>query len=359
MRGFLLTLGFGLRRGLFLGLLPLGAACGVASSGAGAPTHPPASGLGPIVPLEDSAGLSWTAPFLLADPSRALSHPNVPPNEPAQADRLELWAESDQGGERSIVFARAESFETGMGPLEEALGAELAWEGGAVGSPAVLRDETTGLLLYVAAGQIGCARLAEGRGEARAAAPVYTDAGGGLIRSIAFGRAGDHVRGFALIEGPLGVRVDALAGSFAALARAVSAPAAGAALLRARPGGLVLPGWAIGATELGVRLEPTPAGRLREDLFFAATLPQLGDLGVDAAQPSAIGAATRYLDGPLRDDVGLSPSPEAPLETVAAPILSGPPSPTSATAVAYRGGVLVLYSARSGPRTAIGVGRHP
>jgi len=319
------------------------AACGVLSSGTGAPTNPPASGLGTILPLEDDEGLSWTPPFLLADPAHALSHPSAL----VEGDRIELWAQSDKGGQLTIVVARAESFEAGMGALEEALRAELPWEGGAVGSPSVVRSEEGELLLYVAAGKIGCAQLEQGHALARAAAPVYVDGNGGLVRSIALGQEGDRLRGFALVEGAAGRRLDALEGTVAGLRTALAGGDSG---LRARATDFALPSWALALTEVGLRLDRTPAGRLREDLFFAATLPAPGDLGAVAA-PTAIGTAARYLD----EDAGVEP----PLLVGTAPILSGPPAPGSATAVAYRGGVLVLYSAQSGPRSAIGVGRHP
>jgi hypothetical protein len=115
-------------------------------------------------------------------------------------------------------------------------------------------------------------------------------------------------------------------------------------------GVLLAPSWGIVLTDVGLRLEKTAAGRARQDVFFAATLPIAGDFAGELS-PTAIGAATRYL--PAAD--GDAP----PLSLVAMPILVGPPPPGSATAVGYRGGVLVFYSARSGPRTAIGVGRHP
>lgn len=319
-----------------LALVLLCSGCGALSSGAGAPANPPASGLGPVIPIEDQEGLSWTPPFLLADPALAFSHPSALVDENA----IRIWVQSDKGGERTIATARAETFELGMGPLEEALRAEAAWEAGAVGSPSVLRSGDATLLLYVAEGKIGCARLDAGRAVARAATPVYAEV---ALRSIAFGQVGEHVRGYGLGEDG---GLYALEGELDLLLQATRG---GSASLRARPVALPTPSWGLAYTELGLRLERTPAGRLREDVFLATTLPSAMDLGGEPP-PTAIGAAARYLEEGV---------PEPPLELVANAVLTGPPSPGSATAVSYRGGVLVLYSARSGPRPAIGVGRHP
>jgi hypothetical protein len=100
---------------------------------------------------------------------------------------------------------------------------------------------------------------------------------------------------------------------------------------------------------VGLRIERTPAGRLREDLLFAASLPNAIDLGLQPI-PTAVGAASHYLP-----DVGDGPALAQP----DAPILTGPPYPRGPIATSYRGGVLTLYSARSGPRDAIGVALHP
>jgi hypothetical protein len=304
--------------------------CGALASGAGTPVDPPASGLGPAMPWSDDRGLDWSPPFILADPAQSFSHPSAF----ADGAALELWAEALAGGTRRIVHARADSFEQGFGATDDVLAASLPWHDG-VGSPALVRAPDGGrYLFYLSAGQIGLL----GPGGALRQQPLYADPAG-AIDSIAAAALPDE----AAVVLKVGPELLELRIGWDLVARA----AAGAEIaLTAAPTGVGVPAWATQLLDVGLRIEPTPAGRLREDLFFTAALPSAADLG-SAAPPSAIGAAARYLD---------AGEAYAPVPT---PILSGSPAPHGPTALGYAGGVLLLYAAQSGPRDAIGVARHP
>jgi hypothetical protein len=120
----------------------------------------------------------------------------------------------------------------------------------------------------------------------------------------------------------------------------------GAAPLNPTPIALDVPSWGIGFLDVSLRAEHTATDRWREDLFYACSLPETADLGTSV--PSAIGAATRY-----------HAEVDPPFTVVEAPVLGGSPAPRAPGVVDYQGGTLLLYSAKSGPRTAIGVARHP
>lgn len=318
---------------LLLASIALGlCACGIEETRHGAPTNAPASGLGPIAPLEDAAGLDWVPPFILADPARSLSHPSVI----TDGDSIDLWVGVSVGDRTSIGHARAESFEAGMGPIRESLAATQPWEGTSLVSPSVIRGDGEQILFYVASGKLGLARGRDGSWMRRAT-PIY--ASDDPIRAVAAARWGDRVR-LALLVGEQD-RVDLL-----------ELPLHGLdddrPLWQVRAAELVgAPSWATSMLDLGLRVDRTPAGRWREDLFFGVALPAPLDLGA-ATPPTAVGAASRYLD-----------FADARLQPVGLPLLSGSPYPRAATACAYRDGVLVFYVARSGPKDAIGVARWP
>jgi hypothetical protein len=304
--------------------------CGALASGAPTPVDPPASGLGPAMPWSDDRGLDWSPPFILSDPAQGFSHPSAL----ADGAALELWVEALQAGARRIVHARATSFEKGFGAPDDVLTASLPWHDG-VGSPALVRAPDGGhYLFYLSAGKVGLL----GPGGALRQQPLYVDAAGS-IDSLAAAALPDEAALVLLVgQQLLELRID-----WDALARAA---ADAEVSLAATPTGVGLPPWASQWLDVGLRIEPTPAGRLREDLFFTGALPSTADLG-SSAPPSAIGAATRYLDT------------GGTYALVSAPILSGSPAPHGPTALGYEGGVLLLYSAQSGPRDAIGVARHP
>jgi hypothetical protein len=296
------------------------AGCGTLSSGVGAPAPVPASGLGPSVPWSDNTGLSWEAPFIFADPAVDLAHPSVI----ASGNALDIWVEATPDGHPQIVHAHADSFEDGFGATD-LVRADAT-------SPAMLDRDGTKYLFYLDQGRIGIQRNgAEGL--------IYSD-GHGPIDSLAAGRLDDGVR-LALLVDQMLLEItlgwDEIDGFLAGQSTAVSAS----------PTDVGLPAGAIHFLDVGLRIEPTGTGRLREDLLFAAQLPSPSDLG-SAAPPSQIDAATRYLD-----------QGTPPLEAVATPLLGGMPPPRAPTALSYDGGVLLFYSARSGPRNAIGVARHP
>ncbi len=308
------------------------AACGTQDSHQGPPSHSPASGLGPIAPLDDPTGLSWVPPFILSDAARALAHPSAL----TDGDAIDLWVAMALADRTTIGHAHTARFEDGLVDIAESLHAEQAWEGTSVSCPSVVAGEGERLLVYLANGKVGLARGDEGRWSRRGT-PLYADGDGVPIRSIAAARNGDRLRLVVLV----GERVDDLTlpltdlgvgspGWIVQVAAMVGAPRWGASLI-----------------ELGLRVAPTATDRWREDLFFGVALPIVADLGAGPA-PTAVGAASRYLD---HDD--------ARFQIVDSPILSGSPFARAASTVAYRGGVLVFYVARSGPRDAIGVGRWP
>lgn len=304
--------------------------CGTLASGPGAPSNEPSSGLGPATAITDQKGLKFTPPFILVDPSTNFSHASVI----ADGKQLDAWVESEKQGTVTIAHAHADAFEDGFGDTELALAAALPWEGGAVGTPATLRRDHT-LILYVASGQVGVARIDDG---ARAPAPLF----GAGVASLAAGLDGDTVHVVTLTGGQIEERTC----SWAALEAAVSGAAPAFTIASdVAP----VPTYGTAFETVGLRIDKTPAGRMREDLFFSVALPltaamQGQDLG--SAAPTAGGAASRYLaDGTGYADVAL-------------PILSGAPYPSDPTAIGYQGGVLVFYTAQS-TRRAIAVARHP
>lgn len=304
-------------------------ACGTLESQSGAPANAPASGLGPIAPITDDTGLSWVPPFILSAPARDLGHPSVI----VDGDSIDLWVSSSANDVSSIGHAHASSFEAGMGDLDEALRATRSWEHGSVSSPSVISTDLGPLMMYVASGRVGLARY-DGDAWTAGAVPIYADATG-AISAVAAARVDDRARLLVLIDG----RIDALECSLASLA-------SGAPSFSVTRAVLTTPSWGTRLLDVGLRIDRTATGRWREDAFFGAALPNVMDFGAQPT-PSAVGAASHFLDE------------GAMFSLVTLPVSSGPPFPTSATTVVYRGGVLFFYSARSGPRNAIGIGRWP
>jgi hypothetical protein len=242
--------------------------------------------------------------------------------------------QSNVRGTRTIRHAHATTFDKGFGATDTALAAALPWEDGAVGTPAILKKDVT-LLLYLAAGQVGIARMDDG---ARRSTPLF----GTDLVSMTAALDGDTVHVLTLHDG----QVDERTCAWAALTASVEGAAPTFTLATQV---LPTPTWGTRIDTLGMRIDKTPVGRMRQDVFFSAALPLTAamtgeDLGI--ATPTSIGAASRYLAG----DVGLADVEE--------PILTGPPYPSDPTAIAYEGGVLVFYAAPS-TRSAIAVARHP
>jgi hypothetical protein len=331
-----------------LALLGMLGGCGVLSSGAGAPSNPPASGVGPIVPWDDEEGLSWSPPFIFADPAVAVGHPAVLVEGDGSGDAIDCWVELQQGARRVIARMHAPSFEAGFGATEDVLAPQLPWHDEALRSPAVARRAAGGIwLAYLSAGRVGLARQ-DGTAVLVRDEPVPLDTDGRTILSIALGRIDDALRLVLLVEDDAGGGLLELVTRDAELEALL---AGGAPALRVADTGVRSPPWDSHLIEVGLRIEQTPAGRAREDLLLTAALPSVMDFGTQPS-PSAVGVATRYLDSERPGEDGSFAQPELP-------ILTGPPYPRGATAVGYRGGVLVLYGARSGARDAIAVARHP
>lgn len=321
-----------------LWIVALLAGCGSLQSGSGAPTNPPASGVGPTTPFSDVPGLSWSAPFILADPARACSHPTVL----VDGEALDVWVGVVQGEQRYIAHAHADDFARGFGELERVLQPDPPST--EVSTPAIVRVGDQRLLFYLSAGTLRVARRDSERGFSPfpQEALLYADALD-PIDSMSAALYGDHVRFVLLVGG----RIDELDVPLGEVEQVPPGPTRSVA----RSTGLTVPSWAVDFLDVSLRIERTPAGRLRQDVLFAAALPNALDLGAQPI-PTAVGAASRYLP----DDPA---APAPPFEQTAAPILSGPPQPRGPTAVSYRGGVLLLYSARSGARDAIAVAVHP
>src|SRR5262245_27984386 len=98
--------------------------CGALSSGSGAPTNVPASGVGPTVPFEETEGLTWSAPFILQDPARACAHPSVL----VDGEAMDLWVGVVQGEARYIGHAHLAEFDKGFGEITDELRPTAAWE---------------------------------------------------------------------------------------------------------------------------------------------------------------------------------------------------------------------------------------
>ena len=98
-----------MRSFLTMGLC-LVAACGTQDSHQGPPTNAPASGLGPIAPLDDATGLSWVPPFILSDAARALAHPSAL----TDSDAIDLWVAMTSGDRTTIGHTNTARFEEGL-----------------------------------------------------------------------------------------------------------------------------------------------------------------------------------------------------------------------------------------------------
>jgi hypothetical protein len=312
-----------------IALLLCCAGCGTLASGAGAPENPPASGLGPSMPWSDDSGLSWTSPFIFGDPARTFSHPSLY----VRGDELHLWVAAHRGDEQQIIHARAASFEQGFTETGEVI---AATGGDPPSAPAAINDSTSSYVFYLSHGSLALTRFDPGGGQVPTT-PLYTDPRG--IDSVGAALVNDRVHLVILVGG----QVEEASISLDAISSQTPPPP------QFLPTGVAVPPYGIAFLDVGLRIETSPTGRLREDLLFAVSVPSTSsttDLGT-AAQPSAIGAASRYLDATTA------------YETVPLPILSGSPAPRGPALASYRGGTVLLYSARSGPRDAIGVARHP
>jgi hypothetical protein len=263
----------------------------------------------------------------------------------AEGDLLGLWFTSRPrgGGPATIAHADAYRLEEGfLDPIRQ-LEADQAWEAGEVSGPSVIRG-TPWLLLYNAAGAIGVATSADGHVWQKIPGTTLTpDATeGGALGPPAAVRVGDRVRVYYPAGGQIWSAETDLAG-IVAHRPPIWERLDGDPTTPARD-----PMLAESDLQFGVALErvtaraaPTPADRLRYDLYVTARLPS-----ADAGPPStAVGFASSYTGDRFLAAAG--------------PILPIAPAARAATETPYRDGALLLYVGRAGVRDAILAARSP
>lgn len=268
------------------------AGCGATGDPGGPPVFRPASGSGPFrrAPAESLPGGS-AAPFVLVD-AADLDEPWLL----ADGERLSLWVTARRPGGPRIERADAPSLAQGFGPLQPALDA--------ASGPSIVPPAAPGelwLLFFSQGGSIGLATSADGRSWTRSGAAVP---GAGPPAAV---RLGDRVRVYFAEDGAL---------------RAAEAPFADPTAWR-RLDAAPIPAGPLtrGLGRVFARAAPTPAGRVRHDLY----------LSVQGDAVPLLRFAASY-DG---DSFALGE----------APVLA-PPAARGPAAAPYGAGVLLLFVAR-------------
>jgi hypothetical protein len=260
-------------------LMALVLGCGTSGDKGGGADHLPVSGGGPFGALASQPGDLIDAPMVLGDPAVDLDDPFVL----ADGAALTVWVTAHRAGGDRIERADAPSIRKGFGDLEVALTADQPWEGGGVSAPSIVPGW---LLFYWAEGGIGYAVSRDGHSWDKQPGPLLPGAG-----PPAAVRIGDQIR----IYYPKDGSIYAAQGTLDALTDL----------------GQVLQGVPYG-TALGrafARSAPTPAGRIRHDLYFSVTTPTMPTCGWAATYGEVFDAFPTPITDPKQDTRGCTMTP--------------------------------------------------
>jgi hypothetical protein len=328
-----------------LALLP---ACGAIGDSGGGASHLPVSGSGPFTPLAPDPDLSnISPPFLLIEGAADLDDTWVV----AYGDQLALWVTARRTNITEIEHADALVLEDGFLALSPAIRPDQAWEAGAVGGATLIAGDPVAagdpwILFFTGGGAIGWATapaITAGHQWTKAPGPALLANGmeeGTLLASPAVVRIDDRVRVYYLAAGAIwaaeAAYADVAAGRAASWVRVDGDPST-----PARDPMLVTPDWALSIGRVTARAAPTPAGRLRHDLYFTAVTRPTAT--VDSI--STCGFASSFTG----DRFAVASAPILPLRTA-----THAPSETP-----YRDGALLLYIQRAGAHDAVAVAHSP
>ncbi len=291
-----------------LASLALLAACATTGAAGEGNRDLPSSGVGPFRRLADAEVLG-IAPFVLDDREARYRDPSAV----VDGDDVVLFAVASEGERDVVVRTRAtdaRSFygaagDFGRKPLV-VVAPDLAWEGGVVAAPSVLRKDGEWLLFYAGTGGIGLARSTDGITFRKEQSPVLDATGprGAWETSpprgpAAYVSANGRVRLLYAAGASIGEAESTDLAGFRrldpdpstpelepVLAPASSAVATGAELAAPRP-----PFDTASVSDPCVVPRVTPAGRFHVRVLYT---------GEDASGATAIGFAARYGEsGPL------------------------------------------------------------
>ncbi len=307
--------------------------CGALGSVATPEGNLPSSGTAPFTPLEPMPGDRIDAPVVLS----ALGTDFDDPAPLMQKGAVELWLTSVRAQAVTIVHTQMQKLADGFSSPERALEADQDWEQGQVRSPTVLAGSPW-FLFYAAGDAIGLATSADGKTWQKAEAPVLTANHAGEGDSLHFPSAvrdGDRVRLYYSAAGA----VWAAEAAFTDL-ETRSVPTF--SRLDGNPSTAVRDPMLAGAPyaiEIGrpfARLEKTPTGRNRTDLYFGATLTR----------------ATASSDATTNCGVAASFSGYN-FAVSASPILAARPATDSPAVVLFSNQLLLLYRQQASGHYAI------
>jgi hypothetical protein len=297
------------------------------------------SGAGPFTPLAPDPAYKIDAPVVLLDNRDDLDDPFVI----ALGDLLGLWftATPRGGGPTTILHSDAYSLEEGFLDPIAAVSADEPWEDGQVSGPSVLMGSPW-LLLYNAAGAIGVATSTDGHLWDKIHGTTLTPNGaeeGTALGPPAAVRLGDRVRVYYSASGAIyAADTDAeglLAGRIPIWTRLDGDPST-----PERDPMLTGVSYGLAIERVFARAAPTPAGRLRHDLYFTVRIPASGTQPSTTCGFASSYSGDRFLaaDAPI---LPLTPAARGPAETP------------------YRDGALLLYVGRAGARDAIWAAKSP
>jgi hypothetical protein len=322
------------------------AGCGSLGGPGGGAVDLPVSGSGPFSPLDpsDPKWSSLNAPFVLQDSGADLESPFVL----ARGDQLSLWATTTRMHVTDIERADATKLEVGFGDLAPALASDQQWEAGAVASPSIIAGDpivpsATWIMFYSAAGKIGFATSVGGDTWMKAIGPTLSADGreeGDMLSSPAAVRIGERLRVYYVAAGAIWAAETSYA-DVAAMRAVTWTRLDGEPSTARRDPMLTSPSWARGVTGVSARVVETPAGRVRHDLYFSASMPKYTTM----TAASSCGFAGSFTgDG---------------FATAAAPIVPLTQPTHAPSETPYRAGALLLFIEQSGARQAVAAATSP
>ncbi len=252
-------------------------ACGTLRGPTGGSDNLPVSGGGPFKLFDSSEGLGFDPPRILVDLSGDYDHPVVLRHGSA----LAIWVTFEKNDTTQILHADAAQFEKGFAAPDTVLVADQAWEGGKVLAPSVIEGEPWLMFYATGAGTIGLATSTDGHAWSKQAGPIFSQTEAVSLPSAV--KIGDRLRLYFWAGGAIW-----------AVESPYAAVVAGTPSWQPVDGDLATPtrdpmlGGLPFAASIGrafARVEETPSGRVRHDLF-------VGGMGLD--QKATSGWAATY-----------------------------------------------------------------
>jgi hypothetical protein len=327
-------------------LMIAAAGCGSLGGAGGGAANLPVSGSGPFRPLDpsDPTWSSLNAPIVLQDSGADLDSPFVL----ARGDQLTVWLTATRMQVTAIERADASKLEVGFGDPSPVLAADQPWEQGAVSSPSLIPGDPMvpagkWLLFYGAGGAIGFATSVVGDRwikSSRATLTANGDEEGGQLSSPAAVRIGDRLRVYYVAEGAVWA-AETSYDDVAAMRAVTWTRLDGDTTSTKRDPIIRAPAWAKTLTGVSARVTETPAGRLRHDLYFTASMAAY----MMKTGASGCGFASSYSG--------------ADFATAAAPIIPLGQATRAPSETPYRAEALLLFIEQSGARQAVAAATSP